>query len=140
MPNALKPFAHDDSWTLPLRGLSVTHITIAFRLALVFEADWEVPLEGPAHLSSRPLHDGSAPSLLPERREIAAAVSLFGSTVQSAVAFRAGALSIVFADGAHLYCVADPSFEAWQVTGPDGWRFLSQPGGSLAVWAHTSQG
>ena len=26
------------------------------------------------------------------------------------------------------------SFEAWQVMGPGGWRFVSLPGGELAVW------
>jgi hypothetical protein len=107
---------------------------------LVSAADWEVSLEGPAHLSSHHLHDDSAPSLLPERQEVASALPLFGATVQSAVAFRAGALSIVFADGAHLYCAADLSFEAWQVTGPHGWRFISMPGGTLAVWSDAARG
>ncbi|MEU9720835.1 DUF6188 family protein [Streptomyces sp. NPDC047976] len=34
----------------------------------------------------------------------------------------------------HLTCSPDPSFEAWQVAGPRGWRFASLPGGDLAVW------
>ncbi|MER6160762.1 DUF6188 family protein [Streptomyces sp. NPDC001868] len=37
----------------------------------------------------------------------------------------------------HLNCSSDPSFEAWQVTGPAGWRFVSLPGGDLAVWTRS---
>ncbi|WP_420713622.1 DUF6188 family protein [Streptomyces sp. WM4235] len=31
----------------------------------------------------------------------------------------------------------DASFEAWQVTEPRGWRFISLPGGDLAVWSRS---
>ncbi|WP_443062341.1 DUF6188 family protein [Streptomyces sp. NBC_00386] len=32
-----------------------------------------------------------------------------------------------------MNCSPDPTVEAWQVTGPTGWRFVSLPGGDLAV-------
>ncbi|WP_371794227.1 DUF6188 family protein [Streptomyces sp. NBC_01718] len=35
--------------------------------------------------------------------------------------------------GLRLDCRAEPSFEAWQMVGPGGWRFVSMPGGDLAV-------
>ncbi|WP_404963105.1 DUF6188 family protein [Streptomyces sp. 147326] len=34
-----------------------------------------------------------------------------------------------------MTCPPDASFEAWQITGPRGWRFVSLPGGDLAVWS-----
>ncbi|MFF4518496.1 DUF6188 family protein [Streptomyces mirabilis] len=55
----------------------------------------------------------------------------------SAVAFKSGTLRLVFDTGHHLTCSSDPSFEAWQVTGPAGWRFVSLPGGDLAVWTRS---
>jgi hypothetical protein len=139
MANAPAPTAHEDRWILPLRGLSVTQINIDFRLTLVLESGWEVSLEGPAQLSTGPLHLGSALPLLPERQEVAPALALFGTSVLSSVAFRSGALRMVFDTGAHLNCAADPSFEAWQATGPHGWRFVSAPGGDLGVWSAGKQ-
>ncbi|MFE2967037.1 DUF6188 family protein [Streptomyces sp. NPDC059340] len=51
--------------------------------------------------------------------------------------FKSGTLCLVFDTGRHLNCSSDPSFEAWQVTGPAGWRFVSLPGGDLAVWTRS---
>ncbi|WP_411158273.1 DUF6188 family protein [Streptomyces sp. CBMA29] len=32
-------------------------------------------------------------------------------------------------------CPTDAAFEAWQITEPGGWRFVSLPGGALGVWS-----
>ncbi|MFE3412395.1 DUF6188 family protein [Streptomyces mirabilis] len=69
----------------------------------------------------------------PACQDVAAAPALFGAKALSAVAFKSGTLRLVFDTGHHLTCSSDPSFEAWQVTGPAGWRFVSLPGGDLAV-------
>ncbi|WP_446751049.1 DUF6188 family protein [Streptomyces sp. CLV115] len=45
-----------------------------------------------------------------------------------------GTLRMVFGGDTHLTCPADAAFEAWQITGPGGRRFLSLPGGDLGVW------
>ncbi|MFB7446116.1 MULTISPECIES: DUF6188 family protein [Streptomyces] len=70
-------------------------------------------------------------------QDVAAAPALFGAKALSAVAFKSGTLRLVFDTGHHLTCSSDPSFEAWQVTGPAGWRFVSLPGGDLAVWTRS---
>lgn len=130
------PLEHGDWWALtPLREMSVTRITVDFRLVLVIDSDWEVALEAPARLSRGAIHYPPSVLLIPESQDVAAALALFGAKVLSATAFKSGALRLVFDTGHELVCSSDPSFEAWQVTGPSGWRFASLPGGELAVWA-----
>jgi hypothetical protein len=127
------PREHEDRWVLDLCGLSVARINVDFRLTLALDAGWEVVLEGPTRLSSGSVHADPGVLLAPASQDVAAAIPLFGATVLSLVAFKAGGLRMVFDDGTHLTCPSDPSFEAWQIVGPRGWRFVSLPGGDLAV-------
>ncbi|MFF3327774.1 DUF6188 family protein [Streptomyces sp. NPDC002889] len=122
---------------LNLRGLSVVRISIDFRLTLVLDAGWEVVQEAPARLSTGSFHTSPGLPLTPESQDVAAALPLFGAKVLSAVVFKSGVLRMVFDNGMHLTCSADASFEAWQVTAPRGWRFISLPGGDLAVWSRS---
>ncbi len=41
------PVEHEDRWVLNLRGMSVSKISVDFRLVLVLDSDWEVALEAP---------------------------------------------------------------------------------------------
>ncbi|MEU7606230.1 DUF6188 family protein [Streptomyces sp. NPDC041003] len=82
----------------------------------------------------------SVAPLTPESQDVAAALPLFGAKVLSAVAFKYGGLRVVFDSGTHLNCAPDDSFEAWQITGPRGWRFVSLPGGDLAAWSPSAAG
>lgn len=102
---------------------------------LALDSDWEAALEAPVNLSHGTDHADPSVLLNPESQDVAAALALFGAKVLSAVAFKSGTLCLVFDTGHHLTCSSDPSFEAWQVTGPTGWRFASLPGGDLAFWS-----
>ena len=127
------PVEHEDRWMLNLRGMSVTKIIVDFRLVLVLDSDWEIALETPLNLSHGGVHANPSVLLTPESQNVAPALALFGAGVLSAVAFKSGTLRLVFDTGHHLNCSPDPTVEAWQVTGPAGWRFASLPGGDLAV-------
>ncbi|MET7983481.1 DUF6188 family protein [Streptomyces sp. NPDC005281] len=129
------PVEHEDRWILNLRGLSVTRISVDFRLVLTLGSHWEVALEAPVDLSHGTAHANPSVLLNPESQDVAAALALFGAKVLSAIAFKSGTLRLVLDTGHHLTCSSDPSFEAWQVTGPGGWRFVSLPGGDLAFWS-----
>ncbi len=127
---------HEDRWILGLRGLEVTKISVDYQLSLQLGSDAWVVLEGPCQLSQGSAGGGSPQQMMdPGQQDAAAALALFGAKILSAVAFKTGTLRLVFDNGLHLVCVADPAFEAWQVTGPGDWRFVSLPGGELAVWS-----
>ncbi|MFD5764730.1 DUF6188 family protein [Streptomyces sp. NPDC127049] len=129
------PREHADRWELhPLRGVRVTRITVDFRLVLALGPDWEVVLEAPADLSYETADALPPVRLHPESQDVAEALPLVGARVLSATASTSGTLSLVFDAGRHLTCPPDPSFEAWQVTGPSGWRFVALPGGELGAW------
>ncbi|MFD0416856.1 DUF6188 family protein [Streptomyces sp. NPDC127108] len=125
-----------DRWVLGLRGLDVTKISVDYQLSLLLGSDACVVLEAPFQLSwGSAAGDGPQDMLDPGQQDVAAALALFGATILSAVAFKTGVLRLVFDNGLHLNCRANPSFEAWQVAGPGDWRFVSLPGGDLAVWS-----
>ncbi|MFI1395912.1 DUF6188 family protein [Streptomyces sp. NPDC020681] len=127
---------HEDRWILGLRDLTVTKISVDHQLSLLLGSDACVVLECPCQLSQESAAKGGPQEMLdPARQDVAAALALFGAKVVSAVAFKTGTLRLAFDNGLQLNCRADPSFEAWQVTGPRGWRFVSLPGGDLAVWS-----
>lgn len=130
-----RPVEHENRWILNLRGMSVAKISVDFRLVLALDSDWDVALEAPVNLSHGTAHAHPSVILKPASQDVAAALVLFGAKVLSAVAFKSGTLRLVFDTGHHLTCSSDLSFEAWQVTGPTGWRFASLPGGDLAVWS-----
>ncbi|WP_326715659.1 DUF6188 family protein [Streptomyces sp. NBC_01474] len=135
MSTEAEPVEHHDRWILNLRGWGVAGITVDYRLTLALDEGWEVVLETPARLSSGAAHTNPGVLLVPETQDVAAALPLFGTKVVSAVAFKSGTLRMVFEDGTHLTCPTDEAFEAWQITGPGGWRFVSLPGGDLGVWS-----
>ncbi|MGW7455026.1 DUF6188 family protein [Streptomyces sp. NPDC054787] len=130
---------HEDRWVLGLRARRVDRISVDFRLTLTLDGGWDIVLEAPTLLSAGPSRTSPGTLLNPETQDVAAALPLFGANALSAVAFKSGTLRIVFDNGTHLTCSADTSFEAWQITGPGGWRFVSLPGGDLAVWTGSGQ-
>jgi hypothetical protein len=126
---------HDDRWIMNLRGLAVTEIGVSYQLSLCLDSDARVVLGCPFKLTQG-VGDGRQDVILdPGRQDVAAALGLFGATVLSAVAFKSGSMRLVLDNGCHLNSRPDPSFEAWEVLGPGGWRIVSMPGGKLAVWS-----
>ncbi|WP_433372132.1 DUF6188 family protein [Streptosporangium sp. CA-115845] len=105
-------------------------------MTLLLDGDVQVNIECTVTLTSGPL---SAPNaepvqLAPERQEVAPALALFGATIVSSVAFKSGALRLVFDTGTHLNVKPDSQFEAWSTCGPDDLRFACLPGGGLSIF------
>ena len=122
-----------------LRGLAITEIRISYQLSLCLDSDARVVLGCP-FMVTQGTDDGRQDVFLdPGRQDVTATIRLFGAKVLSAVAFKTGSMRLVFDNGWHLNSRADPSFEAWEVLGPGGWRIISMPGGELAVWSGRDQ-
>jgi hypothetical protein len=69
-----------------------------------------------------------------ERQEVTPALALFNAMVVSSVAFKSGALLLVFDTGAHLRVNPDPQYEAWNARGPGDLLFVCRPGGEITIW------
>ena len=126
----------DDRYILPLRGQRIVRIIVDHSLTLLLESDACISIEAPAVLSHRPI---TAPNsvrylLVPGTQDVKEALSLFGATVGSAVAFKTGHLRCAFKNGMHLNVSPDETYEAWHITGPNSMRVVSMPGNELAVW------
>ncbi|MEU8004496.1 DUF6188 family protein [Catellatospora sp. NPDC049111] len=127
-----------DRWILPFRGLTVIQVQVDFAFGLTFNDQSTARISSTATLGwvNIAAHPDEV-ELEPERQDVAAGLALFNTQVLSAVAFKSGALRIVFSTGRKLTVDPDPDHEGWTATGPDGMRVVSLPGGDLAVW--TSQ-
>jgi hypothetical protein len=114
VPGGLTELA--DRWVLPFGGLTVTQVVVDFEFTLVLGEDCRVSIAtlGRAAGNMKP----EITELRPERQDVAAGLALFTASVVSAVAFKSGALRIVFDDGHMLTVAADPVHEAWKANGP----------------------
>jgi uncharacterized protein DUF6188 len=124
-----------DRWVLPYRGLKISQIRVDYALTFLLDDQATIVIESDATLADRP---GRAPEartveLHPDRQDVGSALTLFGTTVNSGVAFKTGTLRLVL-DHFQLTVRADPHYEAWNVVGPGDMRLVCMPGGQLAAW------
>ena len=124
-----------DRWVLPYRGMKISQIRVDYALTFSLEGQAWIAIEGEAMLAD---HPGRAPGartveLHPSRQDVGSALTLFGATVNSGVAFKTGTLRLVLGHF-QLTVRADPDYEAWNVAGPGDTRVVCMSGGQLAVW------
>jgi hypothetical protein len=120
-------------------GRTVGRISIDYRLTL------SLPPEDPAAPQPEAMHlaigatfrfvtsRGAMHHLDPEatRSALGPVLDLVAQTVERASASEDGELSVGFSDGSSLTVDPDPSYEAWQLDGPDGGYLVCLPGGTL---------
>jgi Family of unknown function (DUF6188) len=124
-----------DRWVLPYRGLKISQITVDYALTFLLEGQASIAIESDATLADRTGRTPEAQTveLHPGRQDVASALTLFGATVNSGVAFKTGTLRLVL-DHFQLTIPADAHHEAWNVVGPGDIRLVCTPGGQLAIW------
>ena len=67
--------------------------------------------------------------------KVSGALRLLHKTARTAIALKDGTLEIVFIDGDVLLVPPDLHYEAWEMSGPNGLKIVSLPGGGLAFWS-----
>lgn len=70
-----------------------------------------------------------------EASRLAPVLALLRMNAVAGFAFSDGRLSLDFEDGSRIKIPASEQFEARNITGPDGLRIVSMPGGELAIWS-----
>jgi hypothetical protein len=109
--------------------------------------DWAVTLEMQTHDGDRfelrigdtftfTTADGVEKSLQPEENPagLGPVLGCTRTAVKSATAVEDGRLEMSFADGSSLHVAPSSACEAWELTGPQGSKIVSMPGGELAIW------
>jgi hypothetical protein len=83
--------------------------------------------------------DGSETLLTPDGdpMRLAPLLALVHRSVVRADAFRDGHLELELADGYLLSVPAAEDYEPWEISGSDGSRLISTPGGEVATWEGT---
>ena len=119
-------------WSLEAGGETVSQVCLDYAVALRLQNEVTVRIEqsfsifaGRDHSTITP--DGGTHQLCP-------ALGLLRSVVSRFEMLDDGHLEISFGAGMRLLAPPHADFEAWEVSGPDGFRVVSTPGGELSVW------
>jgi hypothetical protein len=126
-----------DRWILPIAQESVDTCSIDYAVTLRFSEGIAVRIEQPFSYRSA---DGAQRYLVPEGDPMALApiLGVCRREVREGLAFKDGRLELHFVDGSVLAVPAGDDFEAWSLVGKAGLKFVSLPGGELAVWLPTT--
>lgn len=118
------------------RCCRVVDIAYSFQICVELDSGYQVQIE-----TEFALTDAAGASMVidPETAgEVAKAnlATLVGRRVDRGVANAAGDLSLEFDSGVTVRVSHNLSYEAWNLTGPNGYKVVSLPGDSgLAVWS-----
>jgi hypothetical protein len=126
----------DDRWWLGLRTRRLESVcAYEFATVLRFEEGSVLTVDTAATVRTATGVSATMAVLPPQEGTVSisdALVALTGQQVRSSVAFKTGALRIVFESGAVLTVPHGEKYEAWQLTGRSGRTWTSLPGGGLA--------
>jgi Family of unknown function (DUF6188) len=132
-----------DGWLLPVARGQVTRVCVDNAEVKILCNGVEISIGGQFFMTNSngerfiidPSPSGDASHLAPFLR-------IVRRTVEEAIAFTDGRLSVTIDDGTLIEVPVDPQFEAWNAAGPggiDGLKVVSLPGGELAIWKDRRQ-
>ncbi len=125
---------HQDRWVVSVDGVPVARCCIDYAVNVHCANGITLRIEQPFVLVDS---EGRERLLVPEGNP-AALAPVLGITrlvVEQCVAFKDGHLEMRFADGSLISVPATEDLEPWELSGDDGLRIVSVPGGDLAVWS-----
>ncbi|WP_405489074.1 DUF6188 family protein [Nocardia sp. NBC_00511] len=121
---------------LKIIGQKVSEVIVGFTVTIRMgqSSEFELQIEGEIdlRLPTGDIHHVTAEKYADIQPELNAIV---GSAVLAADADEVHGLVIDFESGNRITIPVDQDYEAWNVTGPDGYRVISLPGGELAFWS-----
>ena len=126
----------DDRWIFPIENLTVTQLRIDYSLVISLwvsqELFFNVAIEAPFQFIN---HNKETIKVTPETSEgVCSILDILDATVQSAIAFKNGALELVFQNGCRIIAKPDYMYEAWNIAGPAGLLFVCKPSGEVESW------
>jgi len=122
-----------DRWNLPIVDELVVACCVDYGVTLHFSNGVIIRIGQPfIYRTTKGLEHLIVPEGDPVR--VAPVLAICRQAVQQGFAFKEGRLELHFADNSVLSVSSSEDLEPWELTGPDGLRLVSIPGGDLAVW------
>lgn len=135
MTNMSSPIVRQqDRYYLPVQGATVGLISLDYRLHLDF-FDAAPPLHVAINCPFTLNIDGKTLTIDPETPgSVAPALCLLRQSIDRATVSVTGDLELIFANKLCLIIPSHHDYEAWETYSDDGARYISLPGGSVAIW------
>ncbi len=125
-----------DRWIIDVQELEVTNICIGYMFGLDFwsrDDSLYLQIEQQFLFKTKEREHILSPERGPE--EVIPLLSVLHIGLRSAIVFKDGRLELTFTNGSELSVPASSNkYEAWNISGKNGFKFVSLPGGGLAVW------
>ncbi|WP_020662058.1 DUF6188 family protein [Amycolatopsis benzoatilytica] len=118
---------------LGLEGKKLLSITVEYSAVLHFSDDYTARIESPFSFSVPGRQYSFSPESDPQESFQPMDI-LLSQVVANSDVDDSGTLRIAFDNGAAIQAEKDDEYEAWTVSGPDGFLVVSMPGGELATW------
>lgn len=125
-----------DRWLVSVDQVDVTQCCFDYAVTVTAGNGLQIRIEQPFVFRTP---DGREQLLVPAGDPVRLAPILAVSrlTMSECVAFKDGHLEIRFTDASLISVPATEDLEPWELSGPDGLKVVSVPGGELAVWKPT---
>lgn len=129
----IAPVEHDDHWDMPLAGARIERVSFDWAVVLLFGDSFELRISEQFRLTRA---DGTTTLIDPEGEPEGASPALTVSrrTVEWARAHKDGRFSLRLSGPTSIEVPSGEDHEPWGIVGPRGFRFVSLPGGGLAIW------
>lgn len=120
-------------WLLPLTGEPIMSCCVDYAFSFGTGNLISIRIEQPFVYTSA---DGAEHLIVPEGDpvQVAPALVIARLSVREGFAFADGHLELTFSDGSMIGVPSAEGYEPWDLTGPDGLKVVSVPGGELAIW------
>lgn len=125
----------DDRWILPMAGRQVSQCCIDYAFTLrCTDAHGSVDVRIGEPFVLRTANETYVLDPESDPTSMGPILSLLHLNVADAIAFKDGRLTLTFSDGSVLEVPVGRDYEPWELSGPEGMRVVSLPGGELGIW------
>ncbi|MGU3435104.1 DUF6188 family protein [Actinomycetes bacterium M1A6_2h] len=117
---------------LPIAGQSIAFKSLGFVFELSIAGGFLLQIENHVQIEAGESSFSFTPA--PDVEQAHEIARVMSGTIESSSA-QSGILSVTLISGTELIVHPDADFEAWNITGPGGFRVVCMPGGEMATWS-----
>jgi hypothetical protein len=118
---------------LLLQDSDVIQIRVDYAVSFVFSSDMILRISGAIHFAASGSHTDVEPE--GEPAQLAPLLAVRSKRVTDATLTEAGAITVTLTDDIVIAVEPSPTFEAWELSGPDGTLVVCPPGGGITMWS-----